>query len=963
MLSSDYSPSTKTVSFGPAPDPYTDPAGFAAWFNNVENAMRPTVPSFKEWNASQSSPVVLGKDQAGYSKAAKSAAFAQYKSLYPDTNSLETKEYVFERPQDAGLLTDYVNGAGIGGTAGHLTEEAVKANIARDPLYYANVLAGTQAGIAKNSTTPNAVGLNTKSISGMLLPSNVETLPTTDFGQLLAQQGSGTDYLLTPEQLYGQLYSGDQYKNYVGEAVPDALRSVFGTSDAKLYPNQQIRIVDQNGVIHSGTAAEMAEASQGQFSADALGDKLYAYQVQNPASGDWSTVYTHVPEGPSWLENFAMMAGPALGAALLPMFAPAFMGLSSAGTAALGAGLGSTAAGAATGKGIGDIAKNAALSAALTYAGGSLFGGGNPSGASDAAINANVNNALNQLYTGTQAGIASALSPVYGTALAGTGAPLTGGIGSALSGAGSVIDDLGEILVTGTRNVAPALSGAPVAGAVGTNLFNPYQSYNPESIQTRTPVDTATDDLVITAKVDPTKVAVPDYVNSIGSSLGGLLGGAGASSSPSGTNSTTNNTTTGDEILVTAQREIPDWIKDIALTAGVFAPAAAISGSSAGAAGSATDATVSANTQNAVDNAYFNAQQGAAEALSPTYGGAAAGAGAGAAAKGLAALSTADKIRLALAAGSAISGIVDSLGGGDSGGSIGPNGGRYDVTPINRTQNLRTPVGAGLGDYGFDPFTYGQADGGQPGEYLFFSPAAAAATAGMAKGGKVKDKKLHYEDLSPEEKNAVDYHRRNLAADMVRHNDNGSGSSYIGVVNELNGKETYYPTLWNGKELPRAEAEKRVIQSGIAFPTYPDYETGVRREKRIHDDIMAPEMDRYLKGDRSFLEGYAEGGEPSDDMLKHLIEYRKGGGHNGPGAVKGIGSGQDDKIPAWLSDGEYVWSAQDVADLGDGSTDEGVRRLDKMRQMVRKQAGRKNVKQIAKPQKGVDHLLSAVGGK
>jgi hypothetical protein len=108
--------------------------------------------------------------------------------------------------------------------------------------------------------------------------------------------------------------------------------------------------------------------------------------------------------------------------------------------------------------------------------------------------------------------------------------------------------------------------------------------------------------------------------------------------------------------------------------------------------------------------------------------------------------------------------------------------------------------------------------------------------------------------------------------------------------------------------------------------------------------------------------GKKEGGEIDDDMVKHLVEYHKNGGHQGPGQVKGIGSGQDDKIPAWLSDGEYVWSAQDVADLGDGSTDEGVRRLDKMRQMVRRQAGRKDVKKIAKPQKGIDRMLKAVGG-
>lgn len=121
-------------------------------------------------------------------------------------------------------------------------------------------------------------------------------------------------------------------------------------------------------------------------------------------------------------------------------------------------------------------------------------------------------------------------------------------------------------------------------------------------------------------------------------------------------------------------------------------------------------------------------------------------------------------------------------------------------------------------------------------------------------------------------------------------------------------------------------------------------------------------VNTYLANAGLTAPAMAEGGEAGDDMVSHLIAYHKDGGHEGPGRVKGIGSGQDDKIPAWLSDGEYVWSAQDVADLGDGSTDEGVRRLDKMRQMVRKRAGRKDVKNIAKPQHGIDKMLMAVGG-
>ena len=52
--------------------------------------------------------------------------------------------------------------------------------------------------------------------------------------------------------------------------------------------------------------------------------------------------------------------------------------------------------------------------------------------------------------------------------------------------------------------------------------------------------------------------------------------------------------------------------------------------------------------------------------------------------------------------------------------------------------------------------------------------------------------------------------------------------------------------------------------------------------------------------------------------------------------VKGPGSGRSDDIPARLSDGEYVIDAESVALLGDGSGDTGARRLDEMRQNLRK---------------------------
>lgn len=53
------------------------------------------------------------------------------------------------------------------------------------------------------------------------------------------------------------------------------------------------------------------------------------------------------------------------------------------------------------------------------------------------------------------------------------------------------------------------------------------------------------------------------------------------------------------------------------------------------------------------------------------------------------------------------------------------------------------------------------------------------------------------------------------------------------------------------------------------------------------------------------------------------------------GPINGVGGGQDDAIPARLSDGEYVHSADVVAALGDGSTKDGGKKLAAMDAAVR----------------------------
>ena len=468
-------------------------------------------------------------------------------------------------------------------------------------------------------------------------------------------------------------------------------------------------------------------------------------------------------------------------------------------------------------------------------------------------------------------------------------------------------------------------------------------------------------------------------------------------------------------------------------------------------------------------------------------------------------LTTADLIRLGLLTPSLIAAL---LGGKDDNTfvDIGGSGKGVEIVPLNRTQNVTTGGVSGLGAYGFDPFTYGQSIGNQPGEYVFFNkstlpgfggigdlttgttggtkattttPTTKATTTtggttttttggtrppgftGVMSNQKIGDTQVvdgktyvwggddkgwqflatdnngkqvlmptgatNITSIADAFKSGV--YRPSNEAEMARLReidsimaaaDNAKTAAeankilpgvYFDIdaataraINrpELVGTQMSQRELQEAKLAADAAARARTAaqiptqikaaQSTLAPGTtaqsyYMDYVTPLASsyfstgqfdaaKARGLQQAVEPFVGKNdLAGAQGAVTSYlsslgisappmAEGGEvDGDDMVSHLIAYHKNGGHQGPGRVKGIGSGQDDKIPAWLSDGEYVWSAQDVADLGDGSTDEGVRRLDKMRQMVRKQAGRKDVKKIAKPQRGIDEMLKAVGGR
>ena len=81
------------------------------------------------------------------------------------------------------------------------------------------------------------------------------------------------------------------------------------------------------------------------------------------------------------------------------------------------------------------------------------------------------------------------------------------------------------------------------------------------------------------------------------------------------------------------------------------------------------------------------------------------------------------------------------------------------------------------------------------------------------------------------------------------------------------------------------------------------------------------------------VQQYAAGGQV---MNSPLMAAAGGVPHKGSHYVQGAGGGQDDLVDAKLADGEYVFDAEIVSALGDGSNKEGARKLDAMRESIRR---------------------------
>jgi hypothetical protein len=129
-------------------------------------------------------------------------------------------------------------------------------------------------------------------------------------------------------------------------------------------------------------------------------------------------------------------------------------------------------------------------------------------------------------------------------------------------------------------------------------------------------------------------------------------------------------------------------------------------------------------------------------------------------------------------------------------------------------------------------------------------------------------------------------------------------------------------------------------------------------------------IDDILGGEREYAQGgyvqplMAQGGMALPLLAKSggpLSQYGgredfKHGKH-----VAGKGDGQSDDIPAWLADGEFVFPADVVSALGNGSTKAGTDKLYEMMHAIRARARSKHPKDLPPPalKSPLDYLKSS----
>ena len=267
-----------------------------------------------------------------------------------------------------------------------------------------------------------------------------------------------------------------------------------------------------------------------------------------------------------------------------------------------------------------------------------------------------------------------------------------------------------------------------------------------------------------------------------------------------------------------------------------------------------------------------------------------AGAGVGTDASGMTtkeALDAAKKVYQGAQAAKQAYGLVNSLTGG--------SGDVRTASPLLRTSGLSNTLG-------------GTSSGGGalPGTLEGTSLAAAPVTQGS--NMNINQLKQLYPQLSTIDPKLLQTLMGKAAAtSAMGDSSGGGGTTGLSMTSQGNTPSAGYPAI-------AADRSSGTTRFAGESPLSGKFSA-----------LTAAGLDA-LGGSRNAY-GLKDGGQP------HIPQFKTGTtGHY----VQGEGDGQSDDIPAMLADGEYVFDADTVAALGNGSNKAGALQLDRMRQEIRK---------------------------
>ena len=281
-------------------------------------------------------------------------------------------------------------------------------------------------------------------------------------------------------------------------------------------------------------------------------------------------------------------------------------------------------------------------------------------------------------------------------------------------------------------------------------------------------------------------------------------------------------------------------------------------------------------------------------------------------------------------------GGLGAVGAGTGAGAAGAGTGALGVFPVAPAGSiagtaLGAPVGAGSLTAGITPASIAAFEAGLP--TAIGSAVAPAAAGGL--GGLTGQQAFQLARMALPAVGSI-LGGGGAGGSGASRNANYSGTN----INQYNAPaplafytgapDTNVPTgLIDYKPLAFAtpkESELIDVDPSELFrqPTLAANGGSMRKSMEEHSELndVEPQLLNMIMSRMAFRDG---------DKV-HTPEFITGAtGHY----VKGKGDGQSDDIPAMLADGEFVWDADTVAQLGNGSSDAGAKFLDEFRKSIR----------------------------